>query len=45
MKNTILREVKKELSWKEKIIIKIFRKTFDKVYDKMRIVVVNKLLK
>ncbi|MCI8444564.1 MAG: hypothetical protein HFJ37_05380 [Clostridia bacterium] len=45
MKNKVLKEVKKELNWKEKIIIKIFKKTFSKIYDKMRIVVVNKLLK
>lgn len=45
MKNTLLKEVKKDLNWKEKIMIKIFKKTFNKIYDKMRIVVVNKLLK
>lgn len=32
--NVVLDEVKNELNWKEKIIIKIFSKTFIKVYKK-----------
>lgn len=34
MKDVVLDEVKKELNWKEKIIIHIFRKTFSRVYRK-----------
>lgn len=37
-------EVIKELNWKEKIIVKLFAKTFDKVYNKCRIKVVNSIL-
>ena len=32
MKNVVLNEVKKELNWREKIIVKIFKKTVIKVY-------------
>ena len=32
MENVLLDELKKELNWKEKIIIKIFKKTIIKVY-------------
>ncbi len=37
MKDVVLNEVKKELNWKERIIIKIFAKTFLKVYNKGKI--------
>lgn len=36
-------EIVKELNWKEKIILKIFKKTFFKVYNIVRISIVNKL--
>lgn len=32
MKNVILNVTINELNWKEKIIVKVFRKTFTKVY-------------
>lgn len=32
MKDVLLDEVKKELNWKERIIIKIFKKTIIKIY-------------
>lgn len=32
MKNVVLNEVKKELNWKERIVVKIFSKTFYKIY-------------
>ena len=40
----VLDEVKKELNWKERIIIKLFTKTFTKVYNIARIKIVNKLI-
>ena len=45
MKDVVLNEVKKELSFKERIIIKIFAKTFIKVYNITRINTVNAFLK
>lgn len=32
MKDVVLNEVKKELNWKERIIVKLFKKTFCSVY-------------
>lgn len=37
-------EVIKELNWKEKIVVKLFAKTFEKVYNKCRIKIVNSIL-
>ena len=37
-------EVIKELNWKEKIIVKLFAKTFEKVYNKCRIKIVNSII-
>lgn len=37
--------VLKELNWKEKIVVKLFTKTFKKVYNITRINIVNKLIK
>jgi len=34
MKELVLKEVEKELNWKEKIILKIFTKTIIKIYNK-----------
>lgn len=45
MKDVVENEVIKELNWKEKIIVKIFNKTFLKVYNISRIRTVNELLK
>ena len=44
MENVVLNEVKKELNWKERIIVKLFTKTFAKVYNIARIKIVNKLI-
>ena len=32
MKDVVLNEVMKELSWRERLVVKIFPKTFYKVY-------------
>lgn len=45
MKNVIEDVVGKELNFVERIIVKIFRKTFVKVYNIARIKTVNKMLK
>lgn len=37
-------EIMKELNWKERIIVKLFAKTFEKVYNKCRIKIVNSIL-
>lgn len=34
MKNVVLDEVKKELNWRDRIIIKLFAKTIKKIYTK-----------
>ena len=34
MKDVVLNEIKKGLSWKERIIVHIYKKTFIKVYKK-----------
>ncbi len=43
--NKIADEVIKELNWKEKIIVKIFAKTFNKVHNITRIKIINALIK
>lgn len=45
MKDVVVNEIIKELNWKEKIIVRIFAKTFKKVYNIVRINIVNSLLK
>lgn len=45
VKDVVENEVMEELKWKEKIIVKIFNKTFYKVYNISRIKTINKLLK
>ena len=42
--NVVKDEIMKELSWKERIVVKLFAKTFEKVYNKCRIKVVNSIL-
>lgn len=37
-------EVKNELNWKERIIVKIFKTTFSRIYNITRIKIVNSLL-
>ena len=34
MKDVVLNELKKELNWKERIIVKLFTKTIKKIYTK-----------
>lgn len=38
-------EVTNQLNWKEKIIVKVFEKTFRKVHNLIRINIVNAMLK
>lgn len=45
MKDVVVNEIKNELNWKEKIIVRIFTKTFNKVYNIGRINTVNNILK
>lgn len=48
MKNTedvTLKEIENKLKWKEKIIIRIFNKTFNKVANLVRINTVNQMIK
>lgn len=45
MNDVVMKEVEKELNWKEKIIVKVFTKTFIKVYNITRINIVNNILK
>ncbi len=42
--NVVEKEIVKELNWKEKIIVKLFAKTFKKVADLVRINIVNRLI-
>lgn len=44
-KEITLNEVMKEINWKEKIIIKVFSKTFNKVANLVRINIVNQMIK
>lgn len=44
MKDVVEYEVMKNLNWKERVIVKIFAKTFNKVYNLARIETFNKLL-
>lgn len=43
--NVVENEVIKELNWKERIVVKLFAKTFENVYNKCRIKIVNSMLK
>ena len=40
----VVEDIMKELNWKERIIVKVFAKTFKKVYNKCRIRIVNSML-
>ena len=44
MKDVAVNEIVKELNWKERIIVRIFRKTFIKVVNVARIKIINKML-
>ena len=45
MKDVVLKEIKKGLNFKERMIVHIYKKTFIKVYQKTRVETVNKLIK
>lgn len=45
MEDKILKEIKKDLNLKERIIVSINKKTFLKVFNKTRIETTNKLIK
>ena len=45
MKNVVYNVVKDELNWKERIIVRIFTNTFNKVYNIVRINSINSMLK
>lgn len=45
MNKEILKEIKKDLNFKERIIVHINKKTFLKVFNKTRIDTINKLMK
>ena len=45
MKNVVLDEVKKKLNWKERIIVRIFKNIFMKVYEEGKISYYNYLYK
>jgi len=42
--NVVENEIMEELNWKERIIVKLFAKTFEKVYNKCRIKIVNSII-
>ena len=44
-KDVVLDEVTKGLNWKERAIVRIFSRTFIKVYNELRINIVNAMLK
>lgn len=44
MKDVVVEEIVKELNWKERIVVRIFRKTFIKVVNVARIKIINKML-
>lgn len=43
--NVVKNEIMKELNWKEKIVIIVFTKTFNKVYNITRMNVINSIIK
>ena len=45
MKDVVLDELKKELNWKERIVLKLFTRLMKKVYNISRINTVNKFIK
>ena len=45
VKDVVIKDVENELNWREKIIIKVFTKTFNKVYNIGRINAINSMLK
>ena len=45
MKNIVLDRIKNKLNWRERIIFRMFNKTYIKVYNIARIDTINYLLK
>ena len=44
MENLIVEEICKNLKWYERVVVKLFSKTFVKVYHKTRADIVNNML-
>ena len=44
MEKEILKEIKRDMNFKERIVININKKTFIKVFNKARIGIINKLM-
>ncbi len=44
MKDVVVEEIVKESNWKERIVVRVFRKTFIKVVNVARIKIINKML-
>lgn len=44
-KEIVVNELTEELNWKEKLIVKAFNKTFNKVVNLVRINTVNKMIR
>lgn len=45
MRDVVYNVVKNELNWRERIVVKMFTKTFNKVYNIGRINSINSMLK
>ncbi len=45
VRDVVENEVMRELNWKEKIIVKVFSNTFNKVYNISRINTINAFLR
>ena len=45
MENEVLKEIKKDLNFIERIIVHINKKTFIKVFNKTRLKTINKFIK
>ena len=44
-KEIVVNELTEELNWKEKLIVNVFNKTFNKVVNLVRINTVNKMIR
>lgn len=45
MKDVVLDEIRKELNWRERIVLKVFTKLIKKVYNIARINTINSFIK
>lgn len=45
MEKEILKEICKDLNWKERILARVFRKQFIKAYHRTRINIFNKIIR